>query len=69
MKVQEPTPQHFLAKAMEQSYWMMFLAIAMKQSSPHVIMSPPPQIAPMKRMLVSDVIVSDNYNRSGSYCV
>ena len=67
MKVQEPTPQHSLAKAVEQSYWMMFLAITLKQSLPPVAMMPPPLIVPIERMLVSGVMVSDDYDSQESF--
>ena len=61
MKVQELTPRHSLAKAAEQSYWMKFLAIALKQTLPLVAMTPTLQIVPMEMMLVSGVMVSDSY--------
>ena len=59
-KVQGPIPQHSLVKEVEQSYWMMFLALVQKQSLRLVAMTPILEIAIMGRMLVLGVMVSDN---------
>ena len=65
VKVQEPIPQHSLAKEVEQYYWTMFLALVLKQSLPLAAMTLTLEIATMERMLVSGVMVSGNCN----FCV
>ena len=62
LKVQEPILQHSLAKEMERSLWIMFLVMALKQCLPNAVTIPTLEIATMERMLVSGVMVSNNYN-------
>ena len=58
--MQEPIPQHSLAREVEQSYWTMFPALALKQHLPLAATTPTLEIATMEKMLVSGVMVSDN---------
>ena len=60
--MQEPILQHSLAKEVEQSLWMMFLVMELKQCLPLAVMIPILGIVTMEKMLVSGVMVSNNCN-------
>ena len=61
MKVQAPTPQTSLGKAMELFCWIIFSATVIDTQTLLLVTSTLGIVLPAEKMLVSGVMVSDNY--------
>ena len=65
MKVQKTTPRDSLGKAADLFCWIIFDATVATQSL-LLVMSTLGTVLPVEKILVSGVMVSDNYNLTGS---